>query len=120
MAMMEGGEEDAREDLSMHPLWEQFVSVQVSFVIALDTIRRPPRYFFEEESPSPKDGETDDAFFFYSPFSAELSLEWPRSSKRCKGGILADGEFDSPFRTAILLKLQLSPFVQRWDSAKLS
>lgn len=32
--------------------------------------------------------------FYYNPYSGELSLDFPQASKRCRGGILADGALD--------------------------
>lgn len=68
MSTMEGaGEGDARESLSMHPLWEEY------------RFPHPPN----------EKGEEDEAFY-YNPCSGELSLEFPKASKSCSGGILAD------------------------------
>lgn len=66
MSGMEGIEGDAAEEgegrqLSMHPLWEEY-----RFPASVDT-------------------------FYYNPYSGELSLEFPKASKKCRGGILADG-----------------------------
>ncbi|KAL8292853.1 hypothetical protein RQP46_000547 [Phenoliferia psychrophenolica] len=66
MSSMEDGEEDARDSMSMHPLWEE--------------------YLFPTEPGKP---ESADAFY-YNPYSGELSLDFPKASKRCGSGILAD------------------------------
>jgi DNA repair protein RAD5 len=67
MMTMEGGEEDARQSLSLHPLYEE--------------------YLFPAEG----DGGEEPVPFYYSPYSGELSLKFPKASKKCRGGILADG-----------------------------
>ncbi|KAG8862978.1 DNA helicase rad5 [Tulasnella sp. 330] len=62
---------DARDAHSMHPLWEEFI------------------FPFE-----PRDGVIDlceeEQPFYYNPYSGELSLDFPRAERDCKGGILAD------------------------------
>lgn len=70
MVKMEGGEEDARQSLSLHPLYEEY------------------------RFPSPIDGPVpvEPEPFFYSPYSGELTLKFPKASKKCRGGILADGK----------------------------
>ncbi|KAM0747434.1 hypothetical protein T439DRAFT_305206 [Meredithblackwellia eburnea MCA 4105] len=67
MVSMEVGDDDAREDKSMHPLWEQY-----NF----------PHQLGKEDEP--------DDVFYYNPYSGELSLEFPKASRRCGSGILAD------------------------------
>ncbi|SGY79936.1 BQ5605_C008g05254 [Microbotryum silenes-dioicae] len=67
MSSMERGEEDAREELSMHPLWEEY-------------------HFPEPGQYSTSEPES----FYYNPFSGELSLEFPKATNGCRGGILAD------------------------------
>lgn len=69
MATKEGGVEDAREEVHLHPLWEEYNFPSEDTVIDLDA----------EEEP-----------FFYNPYSGELSLEFPKASKKLRGGILAD------------------------------
>lgn len=67
MSGMEGieneGEGGEGREVSMHPLWEEY-----RFPASDDT-------------------------FYYNPYSGELSLEFPRASKKCRGGILADGQY---------------------------
>lgn len=67
MSGMEGIEQEGEgidgREVSMHPLWEEY-----RFPASDDT-------------------------FYYNPYSGELSLEFPRASKKCRGGILADGEY---------------------------
>ena len=67
MVNMERGDE-AREGLSIHPLWAE--------------------YLFPKE---PTASELDaDEHFYYSPYSGEMSLSFPAASKACRGGILAE------------------------------
>lgn len=68
MSSMEVGEQDARESMSMHPLWEEY--------------RFP--------SPPNSGSVFDDEAFYYNPYSGELSLDFPKASNSCRGGILAD------------------------------
>ncbi|KAI5480346.1 hypothetical protein MNV49_000921 [Pseudohyphozyma bogoriensis] len=68
MSSMETGEDDARAELSRHPLWEEYVfplSPAATGVLELEE-------------------------FYYNPYSGDLSLDFPRASKRCGSGILAD------------------------------
>ncbi|GAA6039077.1 hypothetical protein JCM8097_005308 [Rhodosporidiobolus ruineniae] len=69
MSAMETGEADARKSLSLHPLFE--------------------RYRFPRE-PGSKAEEDGEEFFYYNPYSGDLSLIFPRASTKCRGGILAD------------------------------
>lgn len=71
MVTMEGGEEDARQSLSLHPLYEEY--------------HFPP-------DPNAKEAQPTQSFY-YSPYSGELTLKFPKASKKCRGGILADGEW---------------------------
>ncbi|SCV70982.1 BQ2448_3744 [Microbotryum intermedium] len=67
MSSMERGEEEAREEMSIHPLWEEY-------------------HFPEPGQYSTSIPES----FYYNPFSGELSLEFPKATNGCRGGILAD------------------------------
>ena len=73
MSGMEGIEQEGEgsdgREVSMHPLWEEY-----RFPASDDT-------------------------FYYNPYSGELSLEFPRASKKCRGGILADGEYSPVLST---------------------
>ncbi|KAI7887816.1 P-loop containing nucleoside triphosphate hydrolase protein [Mucor mucedo] len=44
-----------------------------------------------EEYEFPAECEGDNRFFYFNPYSGELSLEFPEASSQEKGGILADG-----------------------------
>ncbi|KAK4055576.1 DNA helicase rad5 [Microbotryomycetes sp. JL201] len=67
MYSMEVGDGQAREEKSMHPLWEAY----------------------EFKSNTGKKGENNEAFY-YNAYSGELSLIFPKASIKCRGGILAD------------------------------
>ncbi|KAL0951755.1 hypothetical protein HGRIS_008427 [Hohenbuehelia grisea] len=70
MHSIETGTEDARDAKSMHPLWTEYAF--------------PPL-------PSTDDiiDLTDDRPFYFNPYSGELSLQFPKAVKNCRGGILA-------------------------------
>ncbi|KAG1754761.1 SNF2 family N-terminal domain-containing protein [Suillus paluster] len=71
MHLKESGEISAREAVSMHPLWSE--------------------YIFPAE---PRDGIIDltenEKPFYFNPYSGELSLDFPKAERKLKGGILAD------------------------------
>ncbi|KAA1467782.1 hypothetical protein DENSPDRAFT_770871 [Dentipellis sp. KUC8613] len=70
MRSLEMGLMSAREATAMHPLWNE--------------------YRFPAE---PVDGiydlTADEQPFYFNPYSGELSLEFPKTERKCKGGILA-------------------------------
>lgn len=85
MYSAEKGNRDARNQMSMHPLWSEFVNLPiVSFLHSTCH-----RYVFP---PIPEvDGIidlTDDRPFYFNAYSGELSLELPKVAT-CRGGILA-------------------------------
>lgn len=71
MHSMESGEKSARDATCMHPLWTE--------------------YAFPAE---PREGlidlTEDEKPFYFNPYSGELSLEFPKSELKLKGGVLAD------------------------------
>ncbi|KAI0316497.1 SNF2 family N-terminal domain-containing protein [Amylostereum chailletii] len=71
MHSLEMGLMSAREAQSMHPLWNEyrFPTEPVDGIIDLS----------DEEMP-----------FYFNPYSGELSLEFPKTERKCRGGILAD------------------------------
>ncbi|TRM65841.1 SNF2 family N-terminal domain-containing protein [Schizophyllum amplum] len=72
MHSLESGTMDARKASAMHPLWCQYnlpVRSSPGEVIDLTAEDRP---------------------FYFNPYSGELSLEFPRTERTCRGGILAD------------------------------
>ncbi|KAI0073947.1 hypothetical protein K474DRAFT_1648766 [Panus rudis PR-1116 ss-1] len=72
MHSQETGDNVAREEFSMHPLWKE--------------------YLFPLE---PNDGvidlTADEKAFYFNEYSGELSLDFPKAEKKFKGGVLADG-----------------------------
>ena len=50
---------------SMHPLWEEYVFPST---------------------------DSEHKFFYFNPYSGELSLEFPEANSQERGGILADGK----------------------------
>ncbi|TFY83512.1 hypothetical protein EWM64_g492 [Hericium alpestre] len=72
MHSLEMGLMSAREAGSMHPLWNEyrFPTEPIDGVYDLTA----------EEQP-----------FYFNPYSGELSLEFPKAERKCRGGILADG-----------------------------
>ncbi|KAG8979771.1 DNA helicase rad5, partial [Tulasnella sp. 427] len=73
MHSIETGARDARDADSMHPLWDEYIF--------------PP-----EASDGVIDLCEDDVPFYFNPYSGELSLEFPRAERNCRGGILALAE----------------------------
>ncbi|KAI0334349.1 hypothetical protein GY45DRAFT_1318351 [Cubamyces sp. BRFM 1775] len=71
MSSIETGAASAREATSMHPLWKEYV---FPFDPNNDMID-----LTAEEQP-----------FYFNEYSGELSLEFPKAERKCKGGILAD------------------------------
>ncbi|KAH9472102.1 hypothetical protein Pst134EA_002728 [Puccinia striiformis f. sp. tritici] len=62
--------EDAREEVSIHPLWEEYV--------------------FPGDEEDASFNNLLEERFYYNPYMGEFSLEFPRASRKCQGGILAD------------------------------
>ncbi|KAI6114901.1 SNF2 family N-terminal domain-containing protein [Pisolithus croceorrhizus] len=73
MHSMESGEKSARDATCMHPLWTEYV-------------------FPAEPREGLIDLTEDEQPFYFNPYSGELSLEFPKSELKLKGGILADGK----------------------------
>ncbi|KAF8807924.1 DNA repair protein RAD5 [Phlegmacium glaucopus] len=73
MYSLENGTMDARGATSMHPLWSQYAFPQEP-VMDGDMI----------------DLTADDKLFYFNPYSGELSLDFPKAERNCRGGILAD------------------------------
>lgn len=73
MHSLESGKMNAREAWSMHPLWSE--------------------YSFPHE-PCMNDDiidlTADEKLFYFNPYSGELSLDFPKAERNCRGGILAD------------------------------
>ncbi|KAF8640564.1 hypothetical protein AX17_000226 [Amanita inopinata Kibby_2008] len=75
MYSIENGKISARQSSSMHPLWCQYAFPQE---VAIDD--------------NCIDLTTEDRYFYLNPYSGEMSLEFPRAERNCRGGILADGK----------------------------
>ncbi|KAG2155681.1 SNF2 family N-terminal domain-containing protein [Suillus clintonianus] len=73
MHSKESGEVSAREAVSMHPLWSEYV-------------------FPAEPQEGIIDLTEDEKPFYFNPYSGELSLDFPKAERKLKGGILADGK----------------------------
>ncbi|KIO28801.1 hypothetical protein M407DRAFT_229387 [Tulasnella calospora MUT 4182] len=84
MCSIESGSRDARDASSMHPLWEEYIF--------------PP-----EASDGVIDLCEDDVPFYFNPYSGELSLEFPRAERNCRGGILADVGMGKSIMTSSLI-----------------
>ncbi|KAA1097667.1 hypothetical protein PGT21_016583 [Puccinia graminis f. sp. tritici] len=67
---MEATLEQAREEVSIHPLWEE--------------------YIFPHDEDQANWAVASDEQFYYNPYMGEFSFEFPRASRKCQGGILAD------------------------------
>ncbi|CUA75731.1 hypothetical protein RSOLAG22IIIB_06038 [Rhizoctonia solani] len=72
MYNLERGETSARDSVSLHPLWEEYV-------------------FPFEEDEGVIDLCADERSFYFNPYSGELSLNFVRTENHKKGGILARG-----------------------------
>ncbi|KAI0363760.1 hypothetical protein BV20DRAFT_957615 [Pilatotrama ljubarskyi] len=70
MHSLETGAASAREATSMHPLWKEYT---FPFDPNNDTI----------------DLTADERPFYFNEYSGELSLEFPKAERKCRGGILA-------------------------------
>ncbi|KAL6304876.1 SNF2 family N-terminal domain-containing protein [Sparassis latifolia] len=69
MYSIETGIASAREARSMHPLWKE--------------------YTFPPEPGKNMIDLTDEKAFYFNEYSGELSLEFPKAERKCRGGILA-------------------------------
>ena len=87
MHSIETGTESARKPVSMHPLWSE--SVDLTEYYQPESLY-PSRYAFPVE---PRDGlidlTEDEEPFYFNPYSGELSLDFPKAERTCRGGILA-------------------------------
>ncbi|TFK41996.1 DNA repair protein RAD5 [Crucibulum laeve] len=90
MHSLETGKMDARESSSMHPLWSQYVfpvePVHNNGCIDLTA----------EENP-----------FYFNPYSGEMSLEFPKAERKCRGGILADVGMGKTIMLSALIQTSL-------------
>ncbi|CAE6356649.1 unnamed protein product [Rhizoctonia solani] len=72
MHNLERGEASAKDSISLHPLWEEYV-------------------FPFEEDEGVIDLCADERSFYFNPYSGELSLNFVKTENHKKGGILARG-----------------------------
>ncbi|KAI0931359.1 hypothetical protein AcW1_001224 [Taiwanofungus camphoratus] len=79
MHSIEMGARSARGEQSMDPLWKEYLF--------------PP-----EPSQGIVDLTTDDKVFYFNEYSGELSLEFPKAERKCRGGILA---YVTPFFSSV-------------------
>ncbi|KAI0732417.1 SNF2 family N-terminal domain-containing protein [Fomitopsis betulina] len=70
MLSIETGAASAREETSMHPLWKEYI-------------------FPHEPANGVIDLAADDRAFYFNEYSGELSLQFPKAERKCRGGILA-------------------------------
>ncbi|KAI6048010.1 SNF2 family N-terminal domain-containing protein [Pisolithus marmoratus] len=76
MHSMESGKKSARDITCMHPLWTEYAFPTEAREGVIDLT--------EDEKP-----------FYFNPYSGELSLEFPKSELKLKGGILAPDRLTS-------------------------
>ncbi|KAJ3814435.1 DNA repair protein RAD5 [Lentinula aff. lateritia] len=73
MDSLESGKMNAREAKSLHPLWSEYAFPA-----------KPDGGFI--------DLTEEEKLFYLNPYSGEMTLNFPKSERNCKGGILADGD----------------------------
>ncbi|KAF8628247.1 hypothetical protein AX15_004022 [Amanita polypyramis BW_CC] len=73
MHSIENNKTDARETNSLHPLWSQYTF---------------PRDIVPDDGCI--DLTEDDKHFYLNPYSGEMTLNFPKAERNCRGGILAD------------------------------
>lgn len=84
---METSTESARKDKAMHPLWKEYVLLIISSSLHSFILVR--RYVFPADPHSGVIDLTDERPFYFNEYSGELSLEFPVSERKFRGGILA-------------------------------
>ncbi len=75
MVSKEKDERSGDKEVSMHPLWEEYIW--------------PAKDVDDQDVPS----VANQSSFYVNPYSGELSLDFPAQEQNCLGGILADGRF---------------------------
>lgn len=90
MHSLESGIMDARTSSSMHPLWSQYV-LHRSTSNNVAEVNLFFRYIFPAKPSIDAviDLTEDEVYFYMNPYSGEMSLEFPKAEKPCRGGILA-------------------------------
>ncbi|KAF9270757.1 DNA repair protein RAD5 [Marasmius fiardii PR-910] len=100
MDSLETGKADAREASSMHPLWSQYLfPIQPSTDGVIDLT------------------DEDEQYFYFNPYSGELSLVFPKAERNCKGGILADVGMGKTIMISALIQTTLGTDEPIDDSA---
>jgi DNA repair protein RAD5 len=87
MHSLETGKMDAREATSMHPLWSEYVYRKVVKTSLMDFSRHV--FPIKPGSDGLIDLTEDEKVFYFNPYSGEMSLDFPKAERNCKGGILA-------------------------------
>ncbi|KAI0828919.1 SNF2 family N-terminal domain-containing protein [Trametes gibbosa] len=90
MHSIETGAASAREAKSMHPLWKEYT---FPFDPNNDTI----------------DLTADEQPFYFNEYSGELSLDFPKAERKCKGGILADVGMGKTIMLSALIQTARGP-----------
>ncbi|KAI3622763.1 dna repair protein rad5 [Moniliophthora roreri] len=90
MHSLETGKMDAREASSMHPLWSQYIFPQQPSIEGIIDLT----------------DERED-YFYFNPYSGELSLDFPKAERNCKGGILADVGMGKTIMISALIQTHL-------------
>ena len=80
----EKDEKSEKPERSMHPLWEEY--------------QWPTKDVDDQDVPTVSEQES----FYVNPYSSELSLDFPAQEQHCLGGILADGEFETPKHACVI------------------
>ncbi|KAI0652443.1 SNF2 family N-terminal domain-containing protein [Trametes meyenii] len=90
MHSIETGATSAREAHSMHPLWKEYT---FPFDPNDDTI----------------DLTADERPFYFNEYSGELSLDFPKAERKCRGGILADVGMGKTIMLSALIQTARGP-----------
>ncbi|EKM83939.1 hypothetical protein AGABI1DRAFT_67033 [Agaricus bisporus var. burnettii JB137-S8] len=90
MYSIEHDTRDAHLGVSMHPLWSQYIF--------------PPE---QDINTGDIDLTAEDKFFYFNPYSGELSLDVPLVEHECRGGILADVGMGKTIMISALIQTSL-------------
>ncbi|KAH9929764.1 SNF2 family N-terminal domain-containing protein [Fomitopsis serialis] len=94
MHSIETGVTSAREETSMHPLWKEYL-------------------FPLEPNNGVIDLTADDRAFYFNEYSGELSLQFPKAERKCRGGILATKHYCADYTSVGMGKtIMLSALMQ--------
>lgn len=81
MSSMESGSNDPQAQ-AMHPLWEKWVNSRLYYI----KLTAHTRYRFKDHPQS----TTEPEYFYFNPYSSELSNTFPSANKTLRGGIQGD------------------------------